>query len=118
MRTRFCMVDGKPRALSNRVQKINGTHRGYRMLFGPDGLEDVVPESMWKEMLMQDRVAPFPASDKIGRFPDDKIERLSDRIGEVPDGVDKDPLTPQKALNRALAHARYLSATDKGGTHE
>jgi hypothetical protein len=104
MRTRFCMVDGKPRTLTNRVLKVNGTHRGYRMLFGPSGLKDVIPDRQWRKMLLAGRVNPFPV--------DEKIEQLSDRIGGVPDGMDKEPLTPQDALNRALAHARYLSVTD------
>jgi len=104
MRTRFCMVDGKPRALTNRVQKIGGTHKGYRMLFGPGGLKDVIPDRQWRKMLLVGRVVPFPV--------DHKMEELSDRIGGVPDGMNKDPLTPQDALNRALAHARYLSVTD------
>ena len=97
MRTRFVMYQGEPRALTNRVQKVGGTHRGYRMLFGPDGLQEVLPEAEWRKALMTGSLTPFPI--------DERIEDFSDRIGE--------DLTPQEALNRALAHARYLSETDR-----
>ena len=91
------MFDGEPRALTNRVQKIDGTHRGYRMLFSPSGLEEVLFEQEWREALMDGRVKPVQA--------DERIEEFSDRIG--------DDLTPQKALSRALAHLRYMMATDR-----
>lgn len=107
MRTRFVFIDGQPRAITNRVQKINGTHKGYRMLFGAEGLEDVIPDNDWKRMLLAGRVTPFPT--------DEKIEELSDRIGETPEHMEQpSPLTPQEALSRALAHMRYMSATDAG----
>lgn len=102
MRTRFLMLDGEPRALTTRVQYVNGTHRAYRVLFSTDGPEEVLREQEWKRLLTAGRVHPIAA--------DETIEDLSDRIGKPPDRLeDAQPLTPQDALNRALTHLRYTS---------
>lgn len=101
------MVDGEPRVFSNVVQKVNGTHKAFKMLFGVEAVKDVVTEREWKDMLLDDRIKPFPA--------DSEMEKLSDRIGETPDGMDApDPLTPQEALSRAIAHLRYMNVTGVG----
>jgi len=109
MRTRFCMVDGEPRAFTNSVERVGGTHKGYKRLFSTEGLEAIVHENDWKRLLLQGRITPLGAGDPV-------IELVSDCIGEPPDDVkeeyDVDGFTPQEALKRCLQNLRVKSMSE------
>jgi hypothetical protein len=101
MRSRFIFLDGEPRVFTNRVKKIAGTHRGYRLLFDTEGVSDVLQEREWKRLLMRGRIRPMPI--------DLRMEELSDLIGKE--------YTPQKALSRALDYLRTRSKHEKHFRH-